>query len=307
MPGGVLQLKLMCLFITGICVISNAETTSIQVEMNKYYENMDESFSRICKSSALKSTGLSAAEKLFVKELRKNLSYYILVRTNSKGKIISEAVRGKKVERPNTSAEREKWFQVVKKTKEPYYTLIRDDDRGRYYLIWSKPVLKNNVFVGAVTAKIDLWDSFYEFSNSVYYPFLIRLNGLRLFSHKWNNDFTHKEERLSIPGVNRISVRFIPEKKADSAVTTVDSSMVPTEATVQQDSVIPETVSIDTNKLDTVSTFSVENSDKSAADPKNVLIIIILSVAVLACGTIVTFIIISRNRKKAFLKELDSE
>ncbi len=286
--------KISVLLITGFWVLTNADSLSIHVDMNRYYEKMDESFSRIARSSVLKSTSLSGAEKLFVRELKKNRAYYTLIRTNSKGKVISEAVRGKKVERPNTDVEREKWFQTVKKTKEPYYSLIRDDDRGRYYLIWSKPILKNNNFVGTVTAKIDLWDSFYEFSNSVYYPFLVRLNSLSLFSHKWNNDFSFKEERLTIPGINRISVRYIPEKKGFSVA--INDSAKTVSDTVQMTPVI--------QKSDTVKDKTTAPKDKKG---NSAAVIIITIIVLVAGGAFVTLVVVSRNRRKAFLKELDEE
>lgn len=291
-----IPLKISVLLIIGFWVLTNADSLSIHVDMNKYYEKMDESFSRLTRSSALKSTSLSGAERLFVREMKKNRAYYTLIRTNSKGKMISEAVRGKKVERPNTNVEREKWFQTVKKTKEPYYSLIRDDDRGRYYLVWSKPVIKNNNFVGTVTAKIDLWDSFYEFSNSVYYPFLVRLNSLSLFSHKWNNDFSFKEERLTIPGINRISVRYIPEKKGFS-VAIKDTSKSVSDTDVQKTPVV--------QKSDTAKDKGATSAKDKKGNPAGVLIITII--VIVAGGALVTLVIVSRNRRKAFLKELDEE
>lgn len=292
-----IPLKVSVLLITGFWILANADSLSIHIEMNKYYEKMDESFSRLAKSSAFKNTSLSGAEKLFVREMKKNRAYYILIRTNSKGKMISEAVRGKKVERPNTDVEREKWFQAVKKTKEPYYSIIRDDDRGRYYLIWSNPIIKNNNFVGAVTAKIDLWDSFYEFSNSVYYPFLIRLNSLSLFSHKWNNDFSYKEERLTVPGINRISVRYIPEKKGFS-VAVKDSSMAVSDTDVEQPPVV---------QISDTAKEKIDNSTPKDQKGNSATVIIITIIVIVAGSALVTLVIVSRNRRKALLKELDEE
>jgi len=292
-----IPLKVSVLLITGFLLSANADSLSVPIEMNKYYEKVDESFSRLARSSAFKSTSLSGAEKLFVREMKKNRAYYTLTRTNSKGKIISEAVRGKKVERPNTDAEREKWFQTVKNTKEPYYSIIRDDDRGRYYLIWSKPVIKNNNFVGTVTAKIDLWDSFYEFSNSVYYPFLIRLNNLSLFSHKWNNDFSYKEERLTIPGINRISVRYIPEKKGSSVAANDSSKAVSPDTDAQITPVI--------QKNDTATGVQASTPKDQKGNSATVLIITIILIG--AGSVLVTLVIVSRNRRKALLKELDEE
>ena len=80
--------------------------------------------------------------------------------------IISEVIRGEKTERPMRDVSGQRWFRKVSRNKEAYYTLIKDREQARYYLFWCRPILKRgNRFIGSVVAKIDLWDSFYEFSN----------------------------------------------------------------------------------------------------------------------------------------------
>lgn len=189
------------------------KSISVQKDLNNFFTEIDNSFAELAQSPALKSTSLRSAERLFITTLKKNRNYYTLIRTNSNGVIIAEAIRSQGVERPMRNVSGQKWFQYNKNRKEDYYSLIKDNDRGRYYLFWSKPILKNDRFVGAVLAKIDLWDSFYEFSNSVYYPFEIKLSNFRLFSHKWEDNLSPKEENLSIPGIDQVSVKYVPEKK----------------------------------------------------------------------------------------------
>ena len=280
--------KFLLLFLLSVmqfAQVSNAAPTTIEESINKHYEKMDSIFTRIAKSPALKSTRLSNAERLFVTELRKNQAFYALIRTNSKGKIISAVVRGKKADRPNENVTKEKWFQTVKKSKKDYYAVTKEGDLGRYYLVWSKPIIKNSTFIGAITVKIDLWDSFYGFSNSVYYPFLIRMNDSGLFSHKWNDAITFKEERLKIPGIKKITVRYIQEKKSAEPVSaSTDSSK--------------------TSVPDSITGTAVSENSKKERSPIGLLLAVI---ALVAGGGAVSFIIISKRRRDNFLKSLDEE
>jgi hypothetical protein len=281
---------LICFAILTVKTTSFAEKTTVQDSINSHFAKINESFLQLCESPALKSTKLSPAERLFVRTMKRNQFYLSLVRTNSRGIIISEAVRGKNVDRPNSNVENEKWFKAVKKSSESYYTIKKDNDRARYYLIWSKPLLIRGKFIGAVMAKIDLWDSFYEFSNSVYYPFFISLKNMGLFSHKWKSDFTFKEVPLNIPGVNNISVRYIPENP-------------PASATAASDSVNQQTVSAKASEEAGKATDTSAVSEK--AKSKAGLIFILISL--IAGAGLVSFVFISRKRRADFLKSLDEE
>ena len=183
---GTIPLPFLLIVVLSSVLPASSGTANLQEDLNAYYVKLDESFARIVDAGALRSTSLKPAERLFVRAMRKNMAYNTFLRTNSKGIIISEAIRGQKVERPMRDVSDQKWFKRVSERKEAYYTLIKDDERGRYYLFWTRPILKGgNRFVGTVVAKIDLWDSFYDFSNNLYEPFLIKLGRKSLFSHKW--------------------------------------------------------------------------------------------------------------------------
>lgn len=190
------------------------DTISVQDNLNTYFHTIDSIFEKIAQSPTLKSTKLKPAELLFLKELRKNPVFHSFIRTNSKGIVISEAIRGQKLLREKRDVAGQSWFISVKSKKEPFYSLIKDEERGRYYLLYAWPLLKGeDQFVGSVLAKIDIWDGFYDYSNSVYYPFLIKLNGIVLFDHKWNRSLQGEEKQLTIKGVRKVSVCYIPEEK----------------------------------------------------------------------------------------------
>jgi hypothetical protein len=261
----------------------------VQQDLNEYFAKMDETFTKLQKSSAIKSTNLKMAENLFFRELKKNQSYFAYLRANSKGKIVSEVVRGKTVERTGTDVQNESWFKNVQKNNEDFYTVFKDEERGRYYLIWSKPILKQERFVGAACLKIDLWDSFYEFSNSIYYPFLIKLGKKSLFSHKWSDDISYQEETLSIPGIKNVSVRYIPEKKVEP-----------------QDSIAKPVAAADTtiSKGDQVAPVK-----KASSKPKKPLsgAVIFLIIVLVAAILVASFLIISKRKNDAILRKIEED
>ena len=269
------------LIIIGFCPVT-AAPLDIQKDMNEFYVKMNNSFSQIASSAQLRSTRLKKAEKLFVKILKNDRTYFTLLRTNSKGTVISEVIRGQKVERPNRDISSQSWFQQVKLNNEDYYSLIKDNDRGRYYLFWCKPIIRGNSFVGSVVAKIDLWDSFYEFSNSVYYPFLIKLRDFSLFSHKWRDDITFDKKNLTIPGIDDISVFYIPEKKKGAILPVKDT--------------ITEAVATPVNQTD--------DQNKKSSFPLSILITIFL---ILAVAVVIFLIKRKKNWERILFDMIDKQ
>jgi hypothetical protein len=274
------------------CAVLSISGNTVQQDLNEYFAKMDETFTKLQKSSAIKSTNLKMAENLFFRELKKNQSYFAYLRANSKGKIVSEVVRGKTVERTGTDVQNESWFKNVQKNNEDFYTVFKDEERGRYYLIWSKPILKQERFVGAACLKIDLWDSFYEFSNSIYYPFLIKLGKKSLFSHKWSDDISYQEEPLTIPGIKNISVRYIPEKKVESQ----DSIVKP----------VPSVVDSAISKSDQAAPVKKVSSKPEHKKPLSGAIIFLI-VVLIAAILVTLFLIISKRRNDAILKKIEED
>lgn len=258
---------------------------NLQAELNNYFAGLDEAFAKIVDAGAVRSTSLRPAERLFIREMRKNRAYTEFLRTNSKGVIISEVVRGQKVERSMRDVADQKWYKKVSDSKEAYYTLIKDNDRGRYYLFWARPVLKrNDRFVGSVVAKIDLWDSFYEFSNSVYVPFLIKLGRKSLFAHKWKDGSNGAEKELTIPGIEKIAVVFSGDTKPETTVAQKDTAPAAA-ASVNQ-----------------------EKSDSKPPKKKGGAGVLIFLLIVLFIGiAVASFMLIAWMRRRAFLKHLDED
>ncbi len=187
-----------------------------------YFSELQNTFTLIAGASSVKSTSLSRTERYFVTILKKNQTLYSLVKTNSKGVIISEVIRGQTPERDFRNVADQPWFRNVSRKREDHYGFVKEEKTGRYYLFWGKPVLKgSNRFVGAVAVKIDLWDCFHKLSADVTTPFLIRLGNKSLYSHKWEKEYNYREELLTVPGVRKISVRI---RKTVPAQTTEDTT-----------------------------------------------------------------------------------
>lgn len=273
------------------CSIAAFSSGLIQQELDGYFAGIDTALSTLQRSQALRSTERRPAENLFIRELKRNQSYYAFWRANSKGKIVSEVIRGKNPTRPGTNVENENWFKSVKRNNEDFYTVFKDEERGRYYLIWSKPVLKKDKFVGVVCLKIDLWDSFYDYSNGVYFPFSIKLGKKTLFSHKWNDKMTYREENLAVPGIKSISVRYIPEKKEEPLDTIANAQNSATDTAL--------------SKSDSVRTANV--SSKPAKKNKYSFGVILLIFALVATSGVIAYLFISKMRKDAILKKIDQD
>lgn len=276
------------LFLSTFIVTTACCAQNLQEQLNEYFVDLDAAFAKVAQSGALRSTSLRSAERLFVREMRRNQAYTVFLRTNSKGVVISEVIRGEKVERPMRSIANQRWFRTVSTKKEAYYTLIKDSDRGRYYLLWTRPVLKRgDRFVGAVGVKIDLWDSFYEFSNTRYVPFLIKLGRKSLFSHKWKKTPGSMEQPLAIQGIKDISVIYLPEKEPESQEIVTDTAAG-----------APPAVAI----ADTVATTPQPEKKQGKSG-----LFIFLIVLLVAGVVIVSLMLISWNRRRMVLKRIDDD
>ena len=263
-------------------------SSSLQEDLNFYFVKIDEAFARIVESGALKSTNLRSAERFFIREMRKNLAYNTFIRTNSKGVVISEVIRGQKVERPMRNISNQKWFKMVSKNREAYYSLTKDKEKGRYYLFWARPILKRgDRFIGSVLLKIDLWDSFHEFSSSIFTPFLIKLGRKSLFSNKWEGGASGIEKPLTIQGIDQISVVY-------SSESTPETTVAPKETLAKAMSV--------------ADTAKVEKADKPEKEKKGVSSILVFLFVILILGIVCAlFMLISWMKRRAFLKHLDEE
>ncbi|MBD3315688.1 MAG: hypothetical protein GF344_07875 [Chitinivibrionales bacterium] len=226
LPGGFLcGIPLYLLILTAPCAAQEVPDT-LKERIENYFEALDGKFEAVAGAPAVRGTRLRAIDEYFIHALQRHQSFFALIRTNSKGVVISEVVRGAGPERSYRKIGGQRWHIYVKSKKRPYYGLLKGDN-GRYYLFWGRPVLKatshGQRFVGAVATKIDLWDCIHNFTASITEPFLIRLGNLSLYDHKWREVEDSIEKRISVPGISRISLRHEqpkppPPPRADTVV-----------------------------------------------------------------------------------------
>jgi hypothetical protein len=201
-----------------LLICPHARADELDEKCDAYFSKMFENFSAISKSTVVKKTRLTAIDRHFVNVLKRNQTFQSLIRTNSKGIIISEVTRGKTPGRNYRNIARQPWFLYIVRNTRAYHGFF--EEGGRYYLFWAEPVIittssGKNKFNGAVAVKIDLWDSFHFLAKSVDQPFIVRMNGKSLYSNRWRQEFVPVEKKLDIPGIDRISIFY--EDGGDSA------------------------------------------------------------------------------------------
>ncbi len=261
-------------------------------DIENYFSELQNTFTLIAGASSVKSTSLSRTERYFVAILKKNQTLYSLIKTNSKGVIISEVIRGQTPERDYRNVADQPWFRTVLKKREDHYGFVKEET-GRYYLFWGKPVFKGaNRFVGAVAVKIDLWDCFHKISADVKKPFLVRLGNKSLYSHKWKKKSPYNDDLLNIPGVRKISLRL---EKIGSQKVASDTAAF----SIAQDTAVKKqpVEKIDTNAKKSLKGFSLK---KMGTFQKIVVIAMIIAFLVLLfyLTKLITIIKDRRLRKK---------
>jgi hypothetical protein len=175
-------------------------------------------------SPMVKGTKIKPMDRFFVRTLKKHQTIHSILRTNSKGVVISEVIRGQiptAADKRNIS--NQQWFSQINKKNEAYYDVIKNEETGRYYLFWARALVNKTGSkehtVGALVGQIDLWDCFHKIAVKVDQPFLIRLNKLSLYSNKWEKVRRYTEEPLNIPGVNKISICYIRKNIEENSIT----------------------------------------------------------------------------------------
>jgi hypothetical protein len=216
------SIVLVCLF-SSMPAFSTAMTKDA---VEQYFAALKKDFDKVADNPVMKIPKSKSVNGLFLMALKRHQPVYSFMRTNAKGVMVNEVVRGqipekgkKNVKEKNAKEQNVKdqeWFKKISKTATEYYGFTFIEENGRYYLFWVNPILdKKKRFCGAVVAKIDLWDCFHEMSKETTEPFLIRLGGKSLYSDKWKNAKTMVDVPLEVAGVEKISL--ITEKPIAAA------------------------------------------------------------------------------------------
>lgn len=203
------RMNFLLLILTATVIIAEP---SLKEDIEEYFTDQWQAFDKIATSSSIKKTSLSYIDRYFISILKRNQTFYTFIKTNSKGVLINEVIRGERPERKFRDVGIQRWYYHVSRKYKDYHGFLKDEN-GRYYLFWAKPVLKTTrsgakKYIGAIAVKVDLWDCFHKFASDINEPFLIRLGRKGLYSNKWKKGIDFEEKSLEIPGVRRISVRI---------------------------------------------------------------------------------------------------
>jgi hypothetical protein len=209
--------------ILAIVSSSPANAASITEGLDSLFTDLKSSFDKTASSKTLRSTKISPVNGFFIRTLKANQVIYSMLRTNSKGTVINEVIRGEDPLTKKRDISTQPWFRAVVKKSEPYTGFLKEEN-GRYYLFWVAPITSSTgKLLGTVAAKVDIWDCIHKFSGRTETPFLVRVEKLSLYSHKWKGDMAYLEEPLAVPGVDKITVRYM-SGAAQASVPAIDSA-----------------------------------------------------------------------------------
>jgi hypothetical protein len=209
-------IAVLCLF--SYAPVFSAPMTKDSIE--QYFASLKKDFDKMADNSVMKKPKSKSINGIFVTTLKRHQPIYSFMRTNAKGVMVNEVIRGQVPEKVKKSVKEQEWFKRIAKTATEYYGFTFIEENGRYYLFWVSPILgPKKKFGGAVVAKIYLWDCFHEMSKETTEPFLIRLGGKSLYSDKWKNAKNMIDVPLDVAGVEKISL--ITEKPVVAPDTTL--------------------------------------------------------------------------------------
>jgi hypothetical protein len=307
--GQCLTVCLVLFLAAGSCFAAAAPVSgTVSERIDSFFVGLKTNFDKIAQAPAMKKAARPAVDKLFWSALKSHQPYLSLVRTDAKGAVVNEKVRLENPQ-PNPKAEKESvtdqpWFKSVSAGQQEYVDHIKDEERGRYYLVWASPIMVKGAkgketFGGAVALKIDIWDCFHLFGKKETTPFLVRMEQKSLYSDKWQGDVGYVEDKLNIPGIENISVRC-PREAADASVAT--------------DSLLRENAR-QKAQLDSARNKAIEDSVRAAKAAKATQqkkavqrkIAAAVALVALLIFTVLLFQLIRGFREKAVLRKIDRQ
>jgi hypothetical protein len=186
-------------------------TDSLIASMETYFSDLKEDFNQRAASSIIKTPSGAQLSAYFAKILKKKPSLASLMKVNAKGTVLCERIRDEKYAVTKHSVAKRQWFLKTAKSLKKYDCCVHEKNGG-VYLYWSVPLLREGAgsrrFNGAVLAVVDLKDCFQAITKAGVRPFLVLLNNKVFYEHAWKSKMIFVEDRLSVPGVETITVRY---------------------------------------------------------------------------------------------------
>jgi hypothetical protein len=185
----------------------------VDQDLDTLFARTKTDFDIMAASPVLKSPRLKPVNGFFRHSLKVHQPWHSLIRTDKKGAVINEVIRIKGESKEKRSVAGEVWFIQVSKTMKEHLNITKMEKTGRYYLVWAAPIVSKvkgtETFRGAVVAHIDLWDCFDRYSDKSTSPFKINiLDRVVLYEHLWKDTIKYVKKPLTVPGIDKITVRY---------------------------------------------------------------------------------------------------
>jgi hypothetical protein len=280
------------------------ERSPLALGLDSVFIKMKQELDDMVSSPLLHSKPVVPVNSYFLRTLKGNQPFYSLTRVNQIGDVVNEMIRlVEKAEEKKQNLSKEPWVKQTVKKKGEYSGTIKLEETGRYYLVWAASITGNNEkvkdpFEGALALKIDLWDSFHKFANTIETPFLIRIDRLHLYSNKWKDTIAYKEELLTVPGAKKVFVRY---PKNVTTLVTAPAAPAPVISA-------PAAQAIDSSRIkaahDSLKALIMKQDKKKA---KTRIVIITVLILLIVIAGIILLVVIPAMKQRAIMKDIDHD
>ncbi len=216
------------------------ETDTVpSIVIQEYFEELEAGFREYASARVVSTVKLSTTDRHFVDALEEYPGMYSLLRTNSKGIVINEVIRGQRPQRVYRSIAGQRWYRTLNRTWREHRGKIVDRT-GKTYLLWAQPIVISKAsgaqrFGGAVLVKIDLLECFMRIAKENEYPFKVLIDGEVFYVHRWERAEDAEEAPIAVPGIDSavvMEIRVSPEPVQSPAADFVEPEEIDEHARV---------------------------------------------------------------------------
>jgi hypothetical protein len=179
--------------------------------IDAYFEELRGAFDKVTSAAVLRQVQLGVVDRYFVKALQTYPTMTVLLRTNSKGVLINEVIRGRSPARVYRAVGAQRWHRRVRSSWRASYTHVTDRT-GRTFLFWAEPLIGRKAsgakrFMGAVAVKFDLAACLEAAAERTDVPMAVMVGGTGVYRREWSGAEDYVETAVTIPGVSGVVVR----------------------------------------------------------------------------------------------------
>jgi hypothetical protein len=204
----------------GTLTVTLAGIDTLVAHTNAYFAGLQKTIGQSAGSSKVSALTSSITDQFFVGVLKEYGAVNALLRTNSKGLVLSEVVRGRSPRPVRRSEVTRLWCASVMQTRTWYRGSDTTEDPAHPVLLWSEPIVKSGRLVGVLCAKVDMAAGIGEALAGEAEPFVVMRNGRPLYTNLWKDTAHFVERSLALPGDSTLVIRCAaapPPPPVDSA------------------------------------------------------------------------------------------